>query len=95
MVEHADLRGHVAVADHRALGMRRRARSIDDARQALGRDLGRELAVRGRVGPESEGFVGCTTGAPLRFRIDGQPAAPTATVNTPPGQRKTLDLKLQ
>ena len=33
---------------------------------------------------ESEGFVGCTTGAPLRFRIDGQTAAPTAAVNTPP-----------
>ena len=44
------------------------------------------------VGPDSR--AGCTRGAPLTFRIDGHPAAPTSVVNTPPGQRKALDLRL-
>jgi hypothetical protein len=42
------------------------------------------------VGPES--IPGCTRGAALAFRIDGRPAAPTTAVNTPPGQRDSLDL---
>jgi hypothetical protein len=44
------------------------------------------------VGPDS--IAGCTRGAPLTFRIDGRPAAPTSVVNTPPGQREALDLTL-
>lgn len=44
------------------------------------------------VGPES--IAGCTRGAALTFRIDGRPAAPTSVVNTPPGQRASLDLRL-
>jgi hypothetical protein len=42
------------------------------------------------VGPES--IPGCARGATLAFRIDGRPAAPTTVVNTPPGQRDSLDL---
>lgn len=45
------------------------------------------------VGPES--IAGCTRGAPLTFRIDGRPAAPTTVRNSPPGQRDSLDLRLQ
>jgi hypothetical protein len=45
------------------------------------------------VGPES--IAGCARGATLTFRIDGRPAAPTTAVNTPPGQRDSLDLTLQ
>lgn len=44
------------------------------------------------VGPES--IAGCERGAPLTFRIDGRPAADTSVVNTPPGQRESLDLML-
>jgi hypothetical protein len=44
------------------------------------------------VGPES--IAGCERGAPLTFRIDGRPAAATNVVNTPPGQRESLDLTL-
>jgi hypothetical protein len=44
------------------------------------------------VGPDS--IPGCTRGATLSFHIDGRPAAPTSVVNTPPGQRKALDLTL-
>jgi hypothetical protein len=44
------------------------------------------------VGPES--IAGCERGAPLTFRIDGRPAADTNVVNTPPGQRESLDLTL-
>ena len=45
------------------------------------------------VGPDS--IAACTLGAPLTFRIDGEPAAPTTAVNTPPGQRDALDLRLE
>ena len=44
------------------------------------------------VGPDS--IAGCTRGATLTFRIDGRPAAATSVVNTPPGQRDSLDLTL-
>lgn len=44
------------------------------------------------VGPES--IAGCARGATLTFRIDGRPAAETSVVNTPPGQRESLDLTL-
>jgi hypothetical protein len=44
------------------------------------------------VGPDSR--TGCTRGAPLAFRIDGHPAASTSVVNTPPGQREALDLRV-
>src|SRR5438094_357410 len=45
------------------------------------------------VGPDS--IAGCTRGATLAFRINGRPAVHTRVVNTPPGQRETLDLILQ
>jgi hypothetical protein len=45
------------------------------------------------VGPDS--IAACTPGAMLTFRIDGKPAAPTTAVNTPPGQRDALDLRLE
>lgn len=45
------------------------------------------------VGPES--IPGCTRGAPLAFRVDGQPALSSAVVNTPPGQQESLDLSIQ
>jgi len=45
------------------------------------------------VGPES--IAGCARGATLTFRIDGRPAADTNIVNTPPGQRETLDLTVR
>jgi hypothetical protein len=44
------------------------------------------------VGPDA--IAGCTRGATLTFRIDGRPAALTSVVNTPPGQRASLDLTL-
>lgn len=45
------------------------------------------------VGPDS--IAGCTRGATLAFRINGRPAVHTRVVNTPPGQRESLDLILQ
>ncbi|MDP9333508.1 MAG: hypothetical protein M3Q30_09400 [Actinomycetota bacterium] len=45
------------------------------------------------VGPDS--IAGCTRGATLTFRINGRPAVHTRVVNTPPGQRESLDLILQ
>jgi hypothetical protein len=44
------------------------------------------------VGPDS--MIGCTRGAVLTFRIDGQVARPTDAVNAPPGQQEALDLQL-
>ena len=44
------------------------------------------------VGPESK--PACTRGAVLTFRINGRPTLPTRVVNTPPGQRESLNLTL-
>jgi hypothetical protein len=44
------------------------------------------------VGPDA--IKGCTRGARLSFRINGKPATSKPAVNTPPGQRETLDLTL-
>jgi hypothetical protein len=44
------------------------------------------------VGPDS--IAGCTRGATLTFRINGRAAVHTRVVNTPPGQRESLDLTL-
>ncbi len=44
------------------------------------------------VGPDS--IPTCTRGAELTFRVDGRPAASKKVVNTPPGQRDSLDLTL-
>jgi hypothetical protein len=49
--------------------------------------------VLSAVGPDS--IAGCTRGATLAFRINGLPAVHTRVVNTPPGQRESLDLILQ
>ena len=56
-----------------------------------GRDFtGYVLSV---VGPDS--IDGCTSGAPIAFRVDGASAAPARPVkNTPPGQDRTLDLRV-
>jgi hypothetical protein len=45
------------------------------------------------VGPDS--IAGCTRGAALTFRINNHPTASTSVVNTPPGQRAPLDLRLR
>ena len=45
------------------------------------------------VGPES--IRECTRGSALTFSINGHPAAPTNAVNTPPGQRDSLNLTLE
>ena len=44
------------------------------------------------VGPDS--IPGCRRGAALTLRINGRVAVHTPVVNTPPGQRETLDLSL-
>jgi hypothetical protein len=56
-----------------------------------GRDFtGYVLSV---VGPDS--IDGCTTGAHIAFRVDGEPADPARPVtNTPPGEDETLDLRV-
>jgi hypothetical protein len=44
------------------------------------------------VGPES--IPGCTRGAPLAFRVNGQAARHARVVNTTPGRREALDLRV-
>jgi hypothetical protein len=45
------------------------------------------------VGPDS--IAGCTRGAALSFRVNGRPASHAPAVNTPPGQRDSLDRTLR
>ena len=44
------------------------------------------------VGPDS--IAGCTRGATVSLRVNGRVAVHTRVVNTPPGQRESLDLSL-
>jgi hypothetical protein len=44
------------------------------------------------VGPES--IPGCRRGAPVTFRVDGQAARHDHVVNTPPGRRESLELRM-
>ena len=92
----AEFTGAVFGADGRELGPGTRVEAyVDGTRCGVAsvrrsRDFtGYILAV---VGPES--IPECTRGSALAFHINGQPAAPTNAVNTPPGQRDSLNLTL-
>jgi hypothetical protein len=52
--------------------------------------LGYVMAVVG-----SDAVAGCTRGATIRFRVDGKEATHNPVVNTPPGVRDSVDLRLR
>jgi hypothetical protein len=52
--------------------------------------LGYVLSV---VGPES--IEGCTRGLAITFKVDGEAATSNPVVNTPPGERDSVDLRVE